>query len=166
MYYANSDHATKEIGEGANLAFETLLACRSKLEFTKIHDTVQELYRFVEGAGVNAVGPIIVTLHSGSVRDDSILLDLEFLLPLPDKIILKSPYTLIPSFTISKAIYKRHAGPIATLGRTYESLYAYCDRQGLQAVTDIHHIAVSPPTVNPESDEFCIDVYIGTRSVS
>ena len=166
MYYANSDHATKEIGEGANLAFETLLSCRSMLEVSKIHDTVQELYRFAEKTGVNAVGPIIVTLHSGSVHDDSILLDLEFLLPLPETIILKNPYTLIPSFTISNAIYKRHTGPITTLGRTYEALYEYCDRLKLQAVTDVHHIAVSPPTVNPESDEFCVDVYIGTRSVS
>ena len=166
MFHANSDHATKEIGEGANLAFETLLSCRSMLEVSKIHDTVQELYRFAEKTGVNAVGPIIVTLHSGSVHDDSILLDLEFLLPLPESIILKNPYTLIPSFTISNAIYKRHTGPIVTLGRTYESLYEYCDRKKLRAVTDIHHIAVSPPTVNPESDEFCVDVYIGTRSVS
>lgn len=153
---------TFAIQTGTEIKFENVASFRKRMKPHEIQPEVAGFIASLQQAGAVLNGPIISTTFGTEQLDGEALFDLEFLVPLKEKVELAAGQQFKPVFRIVNAVYTRYQGHPGMIEPVYGSMTDYMSKHRLQQITSAYNVTVNEG--NPTQGIMpTIDIYIGVN---
>lgn len=148
-----------------SVKFKNLISYRKEVEQSEINKELKRLGDYLKENNLIKVGPLISTTHASVSKNQSQLLDMEFLVPIDKEITGDKQFKFKHKFSIVHALRKRYKGNIYDINCAYEELVSHIKDNNLHQITSAYSININEDEVLLGAQPI-IDIYIGINPCS
>jgi hypothetical protein len=153
----------KQITEGTNFVFHTLLSLRKQLRLEEVPAEFSGIASYLESLHCRMTGPYITHIHSGEMESGADGYDVEILVPLPVATEVAPPYTFVPCLLIRNCVNLRYHGPADDIEEQYDALMRYTREHRLEPVTGLYQIHETGSGLDFFGENLSVNLCIGTK---
>ncbi len=147
--------------EGQTLEMYNVLSYRAKLTQQQMAMKIKELDEKLREKGVKRTANPVTTTYSVEEGIHGPIMDVEFLLPLDQKVTLPEGCVWKSHFLLTNALVARHTGNPDNIQLTINALNAYMAEQHLIPITSGYNVTVKGAKTSLELNEMIVDIYVG-----
>lgn len=152
-----------KIEEGKELIMENVLSLRKKMSQKDIEIEMVKIGKWLEEKSVQKNGSIVTATYAIEQINDQLIMDMEILVPLNQKVELVGEYKLKSIIHLRNAIYVRYKGNPAFIDSTYNHLTKYMEQKNLQPITTAYNVNIVDIVAGQSYEDMIVDVYIGVN---
>lgn len=151
----------KKITEHNTLDLQNLISIRATMQQQDMLQVVQEMSKIISESVTEKNGPFISGVYSSYMENDELLMDVEILWPVKQKIELADGYVFKPVFHLVNAVKLEYQGNPKDSQLAIQELVEYIKNQNLTPITPMYNITTYEPKSKEELDKFAMELYIG-----
>lgn len=153
--------AKEVITEHNTLDFENLISIRATLRQSDLIQIFQEMNRIIKESTTEQNGSFISATYSSEIENDEMVMDMEILCPVKNKIALPDGYEFKPVFHLVEAVKLEYEGHPNEAPAAMQKLMQHIAESKLTPITPIYNIVTYEPKSKEEFDKYAMNVYVG-----
>lgn len=153
--------AKEVITEYNTLDFENLVSIRANLRQNDLIQIFQEINRVIKESTTEKNGPVITATYSSQMEDEEMVMDMEILCPVKNKIELPDGYVFKPLFHLVNAVKLEYEGHPNEAASIVQNALQYIAERNWMPITPIYNIVTYEPKSKEELEKYAMSIYIG-----
>lgn len=149
------------ITEHNTLNMNNLISFRSTLNQQGVFQAMKEIDMIVSESKTERNGSVVTTTYSSKMENGEMVMDVEILYPVLQKIDLPSGYNFKPVFHLCNTVKMRYQGSPMKAQEAMKEFMLYITEHNLKLITSIYTVIAYEPKSKEEFENYTVEVYVG-----
>lgn len=138
-----------------------LISVRALMNQNDLIKAIQEINKIIDESTTKRNGQFITGTYSNNIENGEMIMDVEILCPVKQKIDLPNGYTFKSFFHLTNAVKLEYQGNPEDSRSAIQELMQYINENELTPITALYSITTYEPKSQDELNSYSMELYIG-----